>query len=212
MPRLLGSFGRGGLLDRPPDGRSRRVTFLLDQYVPDAIGRVAAQGGHTVTRLIVKFPPRRRAVKVLVPAEISRIRSGFRLSLRLRWRKSLENRARVFESVQVETYPLPHRSATVIHCCPTRCFCAITLAKRTARCIATGVSSKTADCALLTPFNAPSFIWARSMTPSKRLGAKALRCSTRPLNGPNKSVYSPRTATSRRMSSTGRSDERRVGR
>src|ERR1039458_818119 len=136
-------------------------------------------------------------------AEISWIRSGFRLSLHPRWRKSLENRARVFESVQVETYPLPHRSATVIHCRPTRCFCAITLAKRTARCIATGVSSKTADCALLTPFNAPSFIWARSMTPSKRLGAKALRCSTRPLNGPNKSVYSPRTATSRRMSSTG---------
>src|ERR1039458_6228466 len=136
-------------------------------------------------------------------AEISRIRSGFRLSSRPRWRKSLENRARVFESVQVETYPLPHRSATVIHCRPTTCFCAITLAKRTARCIATGVSSKTADCAPLTPFNAPSFIWARSMTSSKRLGAKALRCSTRPLNGPNKSVYSPRTATSHRMYSMG---------
>jgi hypothetical protein len=27
------------------------VTFLLDQDVPDAIGRVAAQEGHTVTRL-----------------------------------------------------------------------------------------------------------------------------------------------------------------
>jgi predicted nuclease of predicted toxin-antitoxin system len=27
------------------------VTFLLDQDVPDAIGRVVAEGGHTVTRL-----------------------------------------------------------------------------------------------------------------------------------------------------------------
>jgi hypothetical protein len=71
-------------------------------------------------------------------AEISWMRSRFRLFSRPRWRKSLENRARFFESVQVETYPLPDRSATVIHCRPTTCFCAITLARKTARCIATG--------------------------------------------------------------------------
>jgi predicted nuclease of predicted toxin-antitoxin system len=32
------------------------VTFLLDQDVPDAIGRVAAQGGHSVTRLREVLP------------------------------------------------------------------------------------------------------------------------------------------------------------
>ena len=32
------------------------MTFLLDQDVPDAIGRVAAQGGHTVTRLREVLP------------------------------------------------------------------------------------------------------------------------------------------------------------
>src|ERR1035441_7681853 len=58
MPRLLrGSLGGGGPPDCPPDGRSRRVTLLLDQDVPDAIGRVAAQEGHTVTRLREVLPP-----------------------------------------------------------------------------------------------------------------------------------------------------------
>ena len=33
------------------------MTFLLDQDVPDAIGRVAAQEGHTVTRLREVLPP-----------------------------------------------------------------------------------------------------------------------------------------------------------
>jgi predicted nuclease of predicted toxin-antitoxin system len=33
------------------------VTFLLDQDVPDAVGRVAAQEGHTVTRLREVLPP-----------------------------------------------------------------------------------------------------------------------------------------------------------
>ena len=33
------------------------MTFLLDQDVPDAIGRVAAQGGQTVTRLREVLPP-----------------------------------------------------------------------------------------------------------------------------------------------------------
>ena len=33
------------------------MTFLLDQDVPDAIGRVAAQGGHCVTRLREVLPP-----------------------------------------------------------------------------------------------------------------------------------------------------------
>jgi predicted nuclease of predicted toxin-antitoxin system len=33
------------------------VTFLLDQHVPDAIGRVAVQEGHTVTRLREVLPP-----------------------------------------------------------------------------------------------------------------------------------------------------------
>ena len=33
------------------------MTFLLDQDVPDAIGRVATQGGHTVTRLREVLPP-----------------------------------------------------------------------------------------------------------------------------------------------------------
>jgi hypothetical protein len=33
------------------------VTFLLDQDVPDAIGRVAAEGGHSVTRLREVLPP-----------------------------------------------------------------------------------------------------------------------------------------------------------
>jgi predicted nuclease of predicted toxin-antitoxin system len=33
------------------------VTFLLDQDVPDAIGRVAAQGGHSVMRLREVLPP-----------------------------------------------------------------------------------------------------------------------------------------------------------
>jgi predicted nuclease of predicted toxin-antitoxin system len=33
------------------------VTFLLDNDVPDAIGRVAAQEGHTVTRLREVLPP-----------------------------------------------------------------------------------------------------------------------------------------------------------
>jgi predicted nuclease of predicted toxin-antitoxin system len=32
------------------------VTFLLDQDIPDAIGRVAAQEGHTVTRLREVLP------------------------------------------------------------------------------------------------------------------------------------------------------------
>jgi predicted nuclease of predicted toxin-antitoxin system len=32
------------------------VTFLLDQDVPDAVGRVAAQEGHTVTRLREVLP------------------------------------------------------------------------------------------------------------------------------------------------------------
>ena len=33
------------------------MTFLLDQDVPDAIGRVVAEGGHTVTRLREVLPP-----------------------------------------------------------------------------------------------------------------------------------------------------------
>ena len=33
------------------------MTFLLDQDVPDAIGRVAAEEGHTVTRLREVLPP-----------------------------------------------------------------------------------------------------------------------------------------------------------
>jgi len=33
------------------------VNFLLDQDVPEAIGRVAAQEGHTVTRLREVLPP-----------------------------------------------------------------------------------------------------------------------------------------------------------
>ena len=33
------------------------MTFLLDQDVPDAIGRVAAQEGHNVTRLKEVLPP-----------------------------------------------------------------------------------------------------------------------------------------------------------
>ena len=33
------------------------MTFLLDQDVPDAIGRVATQEGHTVTRLREVLPP-----------------------------------------------------------------------------------------------------------------------------------------------------------
>jgi hypothetical protein len=33
------------------------VTFLLDQDVPDAVGRVAAQEGHSVARLREVLPP-----------------------------------------------------------------------------------------------------------------------------------------------------------
>ena len=33
------------------------MTFLLDQDVPEAIGRVVAQEGHTVTRLREVLPP-----------------------------------------------------------------------------------------------------------------------------------------------------------
>src|SRR6266404_4828069 len=90
-------------------------------------------------------------------AEISWIRSDFHFFPPPAGRNSLNCKPRIFQNPQVETYSLPHRSLKVIFCPLKKCFCVSTLAKKTARCIATGASSKTADCALVTPLNAPSF-------------------------------------------------------
>src|ERR1039458_222121 len=101
-----------------PMVRDARVTGPISRAVchHEPVRAVDSISLPTFIELLKNHPlVREKKVIIIVLTEISRIRSGFRLSLRLRWRKSLENRARVFESVQVETYPLPHRSATVIH-------------------------------------------------------------------------------------------------
>src|SRR6266404_926317 len=105
------------------------------------------------------FRPKRNCHQALeqILTEISWIRSDFHFFPPPAGRNSLNCKPRIFQNPQVETYSLPHRSLKVIFCPLKKCFCVSTLAKKTARCIATGASSKTADCALVTPLNAPSF-------------------------------------------------------
>jgi hypothetical protein len=106
-------------------------------------------------------------------AEISRLEGDFGPFRASAWRKSLRHNDRIFQSPQVETYPLPGRRRRVIHCGWTTCFCVSTLARRMAKSTATGVSSRTAACGWARRRNAQSFTLVRSMTTSRRPGARA---------------------------------------